>query len=142
MPVVADMKWNLDYFPPFRENGIMKIAALGSGYRVNGGPRTQSDHPSEEGIPKEAEEHLRRKMRQVIPALAEKELFDVRVCWCVDTPDANFLITPHPEIAGLYLATGGINFDCDCLFRFCAWVQVFAEDRTLYCIDVEGEITT
>jgi sarcosine oxidase/L-pipecolate oxidase len=109
MPVVDDMKWNVDYFPPFQENGVMKIAVLGPGYRANGGPRTQSDHP-DDGIPKEAEEHLRRGMRQVLPALAEKELFDVRVCWCVDTPDANFLITPHPEISGLYLATGGIHF--------------------------------
>ena len=85
----------------------MKIAALSSGYRVKEGPRMQSDHPRD-GIPTEAENHLRRGMRQSIPVLAEKEMFDVRVCWCVDTPDSHFLICPHPDISGLYFATGGI----------------------------------
>lgn len=108
MPVVDDQKWNIYYFPPFAENGVMKVAAFGSGYRVNDGPRLQSEHP-DDGIPMEAEEHLRRGMRQTIPGLADKEMFDVRVCWCIDTPDENFLITPHPDIVGIYLATGGIH---------------------------------
>lgn len=87
----------------------MKVAALSSGYLVSDGiPRIQSDHP-EDGIPKLAEEHLRRGMRASIPTLADKEMFDTRVCWCVDTPDLHFLITPHPEVSKLYLATGGIS---------------------------------
>jgi sarcosine oxidase/L-pipecolate oxidase len=58
---------------------------------------------------------LRRAMRKTFPALAEKELFDVRVCWCVDTLDSHFLIAPHPDITGLYIATGGTIsiFDTD-----------------------------
>lgn len=114
MPVVDDMKRNIYYFPPFTENGVMKIAGVCSGYRVKGAPRTQSEHPND-GIPAEAEEHLRRGMRRTIPALAEKEMFDVRICWCVDTPDSHFLITPYPEITGLYLATGGTITDCNML---------------------------
>jgi len=107
IPVFDDSKTNIYYFPPFEENGVMKIAGLSTGYRVQGDiPRTQSEHP-EDGIPKEAEEHLRRGMRNSIPSLAEKEMFDVRVCWCVDTPDLHFLITPYPDLGGLYLATGG-----------------------------------
>jgi len=106
MPVFDDYKWDVYYFPPFEENGVMKIAGLSTGYTIRGEPRTQSDFPGD-GIPKEAEEHLRRGMRASIPALAEKEMFDKRVCWCVDTPDLNFLITPHPDVSGLYLATGG-----------------------------------
>jgi sarcosine oxidase/L-pipecolate oxidase len=122
IPVFDDSKRDIYYFPPFEDSGIMKIAGLGSGYRVRGKPRIQSDYP-EDGIPKEAEEHLRRGMRASIPSLAEREMFDVRICWCVDTPDFHFLITPHPDVQGLFLATGGtpllINIDN---FRFCAWV--------------------
>ena len=107
MPVFDDSNTNIYYFPPFEENGIMKIAGLGSGYVVSDGiPRVQSEYP-EDGIPKQAEEHLRRGMRASIPALADKEFFDTRVCWCVDTPDLHYLITPHPEVSKLYLATGG-----------------------------------
>ena len=90
IPVFNDSKWDIYYFPPFKENGIMKIAGIGSGYLIKGEPRMQSDHP-EDGI----------------PTLAEREMFDVRICWCVDTPDLHFLISPHPDVAGLYVATGG-----------------------------------
>jgi len=86
----------------------MKIAGLGTGYVIDGKPRTQSVYP-DDGIPKEAEEHLRRGMRSSIPSLADREMFDVRICWCVDTPDLHFLITPHPDVSGLFLATGGIS---------------------------------
>ena len=106
MPVFDDSKWGIYYFPPFEENGVMKIAGLSTGYTVKGEPRTQSDYP-DDGIPKEAEEHLRRGMRASIPSLAEREMFDTRVCWCIDTPDEHFLITPHPDVSALYLATGG-----------------------------------
>lgn len=85
----------------------MKIAGLSSGYVTKSRePRTQSDYP-EDGIPKEAEEHIRRGMRASIPSLAEREMFDVRVCWCVETPDSHFRISSHPDIEGLYIATGG-----------------------------------
>jgi sarcosine oxidase / L-pipecolate oxidase len=107
MPVFDDSKWNIYYFPPFEENGVMKIAGLSSGYITKTGhPRIQSEFPND-GIPREAEEHLRRGMRASIPSLAEREMFDTRVCWCVDTPDLHFLISSHPEIMGVYLATGG-----------------------------------
>jgi sarcosine oxidase / L-pipecolate oxidase len=106
IPVFDDSKWKVYYFPPFA-NGVMKFVPSSHGYLNYGKPRMQSEYP-EDGIPKEAEEHLRRGMRASIPALAEREMFDVRVCWCVDTPDSHFLITPHPEMEGLYLATGGI----------------------------------
>lgn len=106
IPVVDNSKWQVYYFPPFAENGVMKVAALMSGYTIQGKPRVQSDHPND-GIPKEAEEHIRRGLRSSVPSLAEKEFFDVRVCWCVDTPDMHFLITSHPEVQGLYIATGG-----------------------------------
>jgi sarcosine oxidase/L-pipecolate oxidase len=110
MPVFDDAKTDIYFFPPFAENGVMKIAGLGGGYTIHGQPRTQSDFP-EDGIPSEAEEHLRRGMRASIPSLAEKEMFDLRVCWCVDTPDLHFLVSPHPEVEGLYIATGGMCFE-------------------------------
>jgi sarcosine oxidase/L-pipecolate oxidase len=107
MPVFDDSKWNIYYFPPFAENGVMKIAGLGTGYTSRTEePRMQSDHP-DDGITTEVVEHLRRGMRASIPTLAEREMFDTRVCWCVDTADLHFLIAPHPDITGLFIATGG-----------------------------------
>jgi len=106
IPIVDNEMWNVYYFPPFPENGIMKLAAVGSGYRAKQGPRMQSDHPND-GIPREAEEHLRRGIKQSIPAFENKEMFDVRVCWDMDTADEDFLITPHPDIGGVFIATGG-----------------------------------
>jgi glycine/D-amino acid oxidase-like deaminating enzyme len=103
LPVYISAKYNLYLFPPFK-NGVMRLAALSTGY--TGVPRLQSDFPTD-GIPAEAEEHLRRGLREVMPALAKKEFFDVRVCWCVDTPDMDFLVTEVPDKEELYVATGG-----------------------------------
>jgi sarcosine oxidase / L-pipecolate oxidase len=106
MPIFDDTNANVYFFPPFEEHGIMKVACLGAAY-CDQVPRIQSEHPKD-GIPRQAEEHLRRGMKESIPALADKDLFDTRVCWCTSTADEHFLITPHPEVSDLYLATGGI----------------------------------
>jgi len=135
MPVVDDNKWNIYYFPPFAENGVMKIAAWSSGYSTKEGPRTQSAHPAD-GIPREAEMHIRRGMRQTIPTLAAKEMFDVRVCWCIETPDSHFLISAHPKIKKLYIATGGIRFVYTLLnYRLGTRLQISPSTWTLYCTD-------
>jgi len=127
MPVFDDSKTNIYYFPPFAENGVMKVAALGGGYTVHGQPRTQSDFP-DDGIPAEAVEHLRRGMRASIPSLAEREMFDLRVCWCVDTPDMHFLITPHP-VDGLYVATGGSGHGFKFLPRIGHYIALMLDNK-------------
>ena len=58
-------------------------------------------------IPLISEEGVRLFLRETMPQLADRPFSFARVCWCADTPNRAFLITPHPEYASLTLGVGG-----------------------------------
>lgn len=58
-------------------------------------------------IPAEGAHVCREALKQMMPNLGDREFSRTRVCWYTDTPSGNFLIDYHPEIEGLFLATGG-----------------------------------
>jgi sarcosine oxidase/L-pipecolate oxidase len=60
-----------------------------------------------QGIPRESEEGVRAFLRETMPHLSTRPFSFARICWCADTPDRAFLISPHPEHANLILAVGG-----------------------------------
>ena len=105
MPVVDSIKSEIYFFPPF-ENGTMKFAAWTPDFHSERYRETYNFQRDD--FPKEIEEQIRNGMREIVPALAEGELFDRRICWCIDTADSHFLISPYPKVEGLYLATGGL----------------------------------
>ncbi|GME32188.1 FAD dependent oxidoreductase [Neofusicoccum parvum] len=58
-------------------------------------------------IPLEAERRVREFLQECMPHLAQRPFSFARICWCADTPDRAFLITPHPEWKSLVLGVGG-----------------------------------
>lgn len=53
-----------------------------------------------------------KRARRTLDGLYGKEVADVpikgyRMCWDASTPTHDFLVTPHPNCDGLYIATGG-----------------------------------
>ena len=70
-------------------------------------PRYASEHPTD-GIPKEAITAIREFIANLTPQFSGRELIGARICWCTDTPNMHWLITPHPDYKGgeLLLATG------------------------------------
>ncbi|RDA93923.1 hypothetical protein CP533_4547 [Ophiocordyceps camponoti-saundersi (nom. inval.)] len=60
-------------------------------------------------LPPEAEEALRRGLRDLTPiaGLENRPWRETRLCWYCDTKDGHFLVDWHPGWKGLFLATGG-----------------------------------
>jgi sarcosine oxidase/L-pipecolate oxidase len=119
MPVLINMSLGLFIIPP--ANRILKVARHAYGYlnptlikNPNGSgemievslPRTFVDDP-EQRVPKEGEDDCRRALREMIPSLGDRPFKKGRVCWYTDTPNGDFLITYHPDLERLFLATGG-----------------------------------
>jgi sarcosine oxidase / L-pipecolate oxidase len=131
MPVLLNMSLGLFIIPP--ANRVLKVArhAYGYtnpqqipnpdsiGYTSAGGnrqgeeelisvslPRTTTDDPALQ-IPAEGALACREALAEMIPWLASRPFSKTRICWYLDTPKGDFLITYHPRFRGLFLATGG-----------------------------------
>jgi sarcosine oxidase / L-pipecolate oxidase len=119
MPVLLNMSTGLFIIPP--RNRVLKVARHAYGYsnptkiqHPDGSgelievslPRTAVDDPSQ-WVPREGEDACRDALREMIPALGNRPFTKSRICWYSDTPRGDFLITYHPELEGLFLATGG-----------------------------------
>ncbi|KAH8680068.1 putative fructosyl amino acid oxidase [Tricladium varicosporioides] len=114
---VVDIRHRGYFFPP-DNRGLMKMGVGATGYGLpgKGGVPGESKNVAvptryslvpDQGIPKEAEVEIRKILREACPSLANKEFFDMKVCWDGMTPDSNWLITPHPTKVGLFIAGGG-----------------------------------
>jgi sarcosine oxidase/L-pipecolate oxidase len=124
MPVLLNMSTGLFIIPPSKDgsNNLLKVARHAYGYTnpvtipnpdsPSSGPitvslpRTTYDTP-DVWVPQEGEEDCRKALREMIPSLGDRPFTKARICWYMDTPRADFLITYHPEFEGLFLATGG-----------------------------------
>lgn len=119
MPVLLNMSTGLFIIPP--RDRVLKVARHAYGYsnptkieHPDGSgnvievslPRTSIDDPSQ-WVPREGEEDCRAALREMIPSLGDRPFTKSRICWYSDTPRGDFLITYHPELDGLFLATGG-----------------------------------
>ncbi|RDW64639.1 hypothetical protein BP6252_10290 [Coleophoma cylindrospora] len=104
---VVDLHHNGYFFPP-NSSGLMKMGVGMAGYG-NAPDENLVSKPlrCHDRIPAAAEKHIRWILSQTAPALAEKEFFDVKVCWDGMTADGHWLISAHPELEGLYVAAGG-----------------------------------
>lgn len=102
------------------KNGILKVARHALGYintttvtpvgsktpiRVSV-PRTAVTDPSL-WIPHEAEQELRRGLRDMVPEFGDRPFYATRLCWYTDTPTADFIVDHVPRRKGLFIATGG-----------------------------------
>jgi len=117
MPVILNLGTGLFAIPPSpAANSLFKIARHGYGYRnpisitdpTSGESRTVSLPPSHfSPIPAEGSIALREFLKDLVPWLAERPFTHTRMCWYTDTPKGDFIVDFHPEIEGLFLATGG-----------------------------------
>ena len=114
MPIVDNHELGF-FFEPDQKTRWMKICNATQGYQYKTAidlkgasysiPRYASDHP-EDGIPREAEEAIRKFVDAVLPQFSGRPLLGARVCWCTDTADLHFLISRHDKYPELLLGTG------------------------------------
>ncbi|KAH8663445.1 FAD dependent oxidoreductase [Tricladium varicosporioides] len=126
MPVCINLSSGFFVFPPTLDTNILKVARHGFGYEnpVNvkyppaqknmpalqktvSGPRRDINGARASSIPADADAALRRGIRQLLPEFADRLWGMTRLCWYTDTPKGDFIITDHPNVEGLFLATGG-----------------------------------
>ncbi|KAM0284035.1 hypothetical protein ACHAQH_002230 [Verticillium albo-atrum] len=120
-PVIINMDSGVFTFPPTPDTHILKVVRHGFGYaikfpaqgaqesgeRLLSIPKTSSCNASADFIPEDAEQGLRDGLRILAPAYAERPFIKTRLCWYTDTPEGNFVVDDHPEVEGLFIATGG-----------------------------------
>lgn len=86
-------------FPANRE-GTVKIGVHGPGYSVS--PDVPRVPPGNED-----EARCREFLSHSLPSLADAPLHGLKMCVYTDTFDGDFLISRHPDIEGLTVASGG-----------------------------------
>jgi glycine/D-amino acid oxidase-like deaminating enzyme len=84
---------------PAKDDGTLKIANHGAGRRIQPGGNIRVAAAS---LPR-----FRRFLRQALPAIAEAECIQSRVCFYADTFDGDFWIDHDPVRPGLLVASGG-----------------------------------
>ncbi|CAK7265334.1 hypothetical protein SEPCBS119000_001459 [Sporothrix epigloea] len=114
MPVVLNLSTGLFVIPPAKNSRELKVARHAYGY-INpikeAGPSTPYTHLDDPklAIPEEGADDLRRALRQMVPlpGLADRPFARTRICWYTDTPTGDFVVDYHPDLKGLFVATGG-----------------------------------
>jgi len=120
-PVIIDMDTGVFVFPPTPDLHVLKVARHGFGYstevpaltssdgreRIISAPKTFSDNAAAKYIPQDASDDLRAGLRRLVPEFADRPWAKTRLCWYTDTPTSDFIADYHPDIPGLFVATGG-----------------------------------
>lgn len=115
MPVLIDMSSGFFIFPPTPDTHRLKVARHSHGFeaqvhtedgRVISSPKLAPTGASD-FIPEEAEKALREGLRYILPQFADRPWQRRRLCWYTDTPEGNFVVDHHPQVAGLFIAAGG-----------------------------------
>lgn len=72
-------------------------------------PVTHLTHPNESLVPQAEHVAMRAALREMIPwpELRDRPFKSTRLCWYTDTPDGDFIIDYHPDLTGLFVASGG-----------------------------------
>lgn len=120
MPVMINSNKGVFAFPPTPRSNILKVARHGWGYatkvkvddghspaRVISCPQRDSNNARNSYMPEDAQEGLRDGLRDLVPEFAERPWSRLRLCWYSDTPEGDFVADRHPQIPGLFIATGG-----------------------------------
>ncbi|PIL33413.1 hypothetical protein GSI_04035 [Ganoderma sinense ZZ0214-1] len=116
-PVYLDFHTGFYAFPPNKDN-IVKCAIHSGGFvrKIKSAnldvyistPRTvASDGEDGLRIPRTALKSLRDSLVRIYPDIGSKPFCGTRLCWYTDSPDDNWVIGAHPDIANLVLATSG-----------------------------------
>ncbi|CAG8935542.1 unnamed protein product [Penicillium salamii] len=121
MPVIQNWSTGLFVFPPYPSNhsrkALLKVVRHGFGFatsvsvneenRVVSSPMLNRNNAASGWLPEDGADGLRDGLRQLVPQFADRPWFTRRMCWYSDTPEGDFIIDRHPQLDGLFLATGG-----------------------------------
>lgn len=126
LPVCINLSSGVFFFPPTPDTNILKVARHGYGYenpvdakyppaqkelpalqKTVSSPPHDTSASSISSIPADSEKALRAGLRQMLPDFADRAWTRTRLCWYTDTPRGDFVIADHPQVEGLFLATGG-----------------------------------
>ncbi|CAG9983548.1 unnamed protein product [Clonostachys byssicola] len=116
MPVMQIFDTGMFTFPPTPDTHRLKIARHGYGYatefeaaggRAVSSPKLIGNNAITGFLPGDAEQALRDGLRVFFPEFGDRPWCSLRMCWYQDTPDGDFMVDHHPELDGLFFATGG-----------------------------------
>ncbi|KAI8819995.1 oxygen oxidoreductase [Fimicolochytrium jonesii] len=150
IPVILDLEKGF-FFEPETATGLVKICNEFPGFtrwvddmsvpdaagvlhkqRISV-PRGHGSHPTD-GIPTRSTQEIHDLLRLLKPEWADPETYplqDVKMCWCTDTPDREFLVCSHPHISSLTLATGASGHGFKMLPTIGDYVADLVEGRRL-----------
>lgn len=119
MPVCINLSSGFFCFPPSPTH-ILKVARHGFGYEnciaidpaIPGSakvssPKMDSNCATAGYIPADADRALREGLKLFLPDFANRPWLHRRLCWYTDTANGDFIVDHHPQLAGLFFATGG-----------------------------------
>ncbi|KAI2865529.1 hypothetical protein CBS63078_11141 [Aspergillus niger] len=118
-PVTYNLTSGVFVFPPTADN-VLKLVGHGFGYETRmaqsgmqirplssiSAPRLFKQSFESQFIPDDADAALRAGLSSLLPQLKDRPWINRRLCWYSNTPNGDFLIDHHPDIIGLFLATG------------------------------------
>lgn len=121
IPIVVNMSTGWFCFPPDPATNLFKVARHGFGYTnqvtIDGDlnqaaglistPLRDENGAAKPYLPADADKALRDGLRKFFPKVAERPWQNSRLCWYTDTPKGDFIVDYHPELEGLFIATGG-----------------------------------
>jgi sarcosine oxidase/L-pipecolate oxidase len=119
------------FFEPDEDTGLIKLSANGAGYTNNiTASEAHASLPtaSNDGIPTEDEDLIKRLIQQAMPQFSGKELVKKFICWCADTPDSNYIIDHVPGTMGLLVVAGDSGHGFKMLPVAGKWVKKALED--------------
>jgi sarcosine oxidase/L-pipecolate oxidase len=118
MPIYIEMDTGFFCFPPNADN-LLKAARHGFGYEnpvpvihsdsssLVSGPKLKSNGLKAAFIPEEGNLAIRQGLKHLLPEFADRPWLRTSLCWYSDTHAGDFIVDRHPDIAGLFVATGG-----------------------------------
>lgn len=124
IPVCINLTTGFFLFPPTPGDNILKIARHGHGYEsdvkvqrsqdngresVVSSPNIRTAETVKAGffIPEDAEVELRRGLAHFLPQFKDHPWYNQRLCWYTDTATGDFIVDHHPDLEGVFIATGG-----------------------------------
>lgn len=116
VPVMINLSTGIFCFPPTPGTNLLKIARHGYGWatevqtrdgRVVSSPKSDGNGAESSYLPDDADRALRGGIQQLLPEFADHPWSNRRLCWYSDTQDGDFIVDQHPNIEGLFIASGG-----------------------------------